>query len=111
MPRPAVDASKKTSFHWKAPTEVPPPETPKKKKRSLLCDEFLDQQELEATQPLVDVGSLSEDKSEDSSDFDAEGDFRELVADAIRKHGLENVRSWFTVECRRFKKPKLEKGK
>lgn len=114
MPRPAVDSSNKNrSFLWKQENQPAPPETPKKlkKKRSLQCDEILDQQELEATQP-VDV-PFSDDESGDeaSGSADPEDEFRETVAEAIREHGLESVRSWFAVECRRFKKPKLEKNK
>lgn len=67
-------------------------------------------EELPPTQPLVDVG-FSDSLESGSEDFDPEGDFRELVADAIRAHGLENIRAWFVVECRKFKKPKLEKSK
>lgn len=74
-------------------------------KRSLECDEELDFEELEATQVIPGP----DDEISSSSSEDAEYEFRTHCREIMTEHGLENARAWFSIESRKFKKPKLEK--
>jgi len=78
-------------------------------KKSLRCEEVLDEEELEATQPIAPDNSENSDSMDE--DEDPEEEFRADVNEAIQQHGLELVRSWFNLEARKFKKPKIEKKK
>lgn len=82
-------------------------------KKSVKCEEVFDDEDLEATQPIVDAGPPPEDDAADSSmeEEDPEEEFRSHVNEVIREHGLEVVRGWFTCEARKFKKPKTEQLK
>lgn len=94
------------AFPRAAETQQTVVETPKKK-RSLECDEELDFEELEATQVIPGP----DDEISSSSSEDAEYEFRTHCREIMTEHGLENARAWFSIESRKFKKPKLEKKK
>jgi len=72
----------------------------------LECEEQLDVEDLEATQVIPEP-----DDSESSDDEDPEVDFRAHCREVMTEHGVENARAWFSIEARKFKKPRLEKNK
>lgn len=74
--------------------------------KSLECDETLDVEELEATQVIP-----GPDDSQSSDDEDPEVEFRAHCREVMTEHGVENARAWFSIEARKFKKPRLEKNK
>nr|WAE42847.1 MAG: hypothetical protein [Cressdnaviricota sp.] len=91
------------------------------KQKKLQCEEVLDdtqfddiqleggEEELEATQRINVSDEDNCEEDELSSSSDDESDFRSHCSQVMKEHGLEVARTWFQLEARHFKKPKIEK--
>lgn len=72
------------------------------------CDEDLPETQVLTPPPSEDEQQGGEESVESDSDDD-ETDFRSHCSEVMKEHGLEVARSWFQLEARHFKKPKIEK--
>jgi len=80
-------------------------------KKALVFDDACDE-DLPATQVITPPPSEEEQQGGEESESESEDDetdFRAHCSEVMTEHGLAVARSWFQLEARHFKKPKIEK--